>query len=83
MKKRNRARKGYCIACMGVTVTIEKILFQDFYKDWDIEFIDTEGNYRHWKQSIDGGKLIPKSKRAFDWYGTEVTDLYVKYGQPI
>ena len=52
------ARKGDKIRCMGITVTIDKILYQDYWRDWDIEFIDTNGNYRHWKQGFDGGEFI-------------------------
>lgn len=81
--KKARAHKGDKVACMGIVVTIGKILYQDFWRDWDIEFIDTAGNYRHWKQGFDGGRLIPKQKVAFDWYGNDVTNLYIKYGQPI
>ena len=83
MSERMQARKGDKIACMGITVTIAKIIYQEHYFDWDIEFIDTDGNYRHWKQYFDGGHLIKKKRRAFDWYGNDVTDLYIKYGQPI
>lgn len=78
-----RVRTGDKILCMGAVVTIGKILYQEYFDDWDIEFIDTAGYYRHWKQYFDGGQLIRKKKRAYDWYGTDVTDLYAKYGQPI
>ena len=30
-----------------------------YYVFYDIEFKDSNGNYRHWKSSYDGGKLIP------------------------
>ena len=43
--------KGATIECMGIEVTIEKVYYA--YKEregWDIEFIDSEGHYRHWKQ---------------------------------
>ena len=83
MRNHIHARKGDQIHCMGITVTIDRILFQDYCEDWDIEFFDTAGNYRHWKQYFDGGILIQKNKRAYDWYGLDVTDLYIKYGQPI
>lgn len=78
-----KARKGDKIKCMGITVTIDRILYQDYWRDWDIEFIDTAGNYRHWKQGFDGGEFLPQEKRAYDCYGQDVTDLYIKYGQPL
>lgn len=78
-----KARKGDKIHCMGITVEIDRILFYDYYETWDIEFIDTKGHYRHWKQDYDGGIFLPRKRQAFDWYGTDVTDLYIKYGQPI
>lgn len=78
-----KVRKGDRIHCMGITVTIQKVFYYDWWETWDIEFIDTEGNYRHWKQAYDGGEFFPRQRRAYDWYGTDVTDLYVKYGQPI
>lgn len=84
MRRTKQARKGDKIACMGEVVTIDKVLFADYCMGtWDVEFIDTDGNYRHWKQYFDGGQLIMKHKRALDWYGTDVTDLYAKYGQPV
>lgn len=54
------AKKGDKVRCMGITATIDKILYQEFWDryGWDIEFIDTCGNYRHWKQYDDGGLLI-------------------------
>lgn len=76
--------KGDHIACMGEVVTVGKILYRDYYAGtWDVEFIDTEGNYRHWKQALDGGKLIRTKKKLIDWYGIDVTDIFLKYGQPL
>ena len=59
------AKKGDKVRCMGITVTIDKILYQEFWDryGWDIEFIDTYGNFRHWKQYDDGGLLI-----KMDWH---------------
>lgn len=56
------ARPGDQIKACGEFVTIKKILYQDYWESkdlWDIEFIDSKGNYRHWKQSYDGGQFIP------------------------
>ena len=46
--------------------TISKILFQDYWDrfGWDIEFIDANGGYHHWKQHEDGGKLIMEGDRT-------------------
>ena len=77
-------KKGDKIYCMGITVTVAKVIFDDcFHGYWDVDFIDTDGNHRHWSQYYDEGFLIRKKKRALDWYGEDCTDLYIKYGQPI
>lgn len=55
------AQKGDKIHCAGITVEIDKILYCDFiFHSWDIEFIDTNGKYRHWKQNQDKGYIIYK-----------------------
>lgn len=66
-EKRNtrEAKAGDIIKAKGITATIKEIFYQDFYPsdrndgscDWDIEFKDTNDNYRHWKQYFDGGKI--------------------------
>ena len=50
------------IVCKGIRVTIKEIEFQEYWDGYGFitEFIDTNGNYRSWKQGIDGGKVIPK-----------------------
>lgn len=57
-----RSKPGDKIRCQGFTVTIKEIHYQ-YYDDgfWDIEFTDTNGNYRHWKQYFDGGELIQEN----------------------
>ena len=65
MKNTRQAQTGDIITCKGIKTVIDKIHYQDFYKsdrndgtcDWDIEFEDTNGKYRHWKQYFDGGKI--------------------------
>lgn len=61
-----KAYKGDMIYCKGIYVTIADILYQDFYEgNFDIEFTDTEGIYRHWKQEYDGGRFIPAIDKHF------------------
>ena len=52
------AKIGDVINCMGMSVTITHIFYQEHYEYWDIEFLDSNNNYRHWKQCYDGGELI-------------------------
>lgn len=54
------AKIGDVVNCMGLSVTIAHIFYQEFDEHWDIEFLDTNGCYRHWKQLWDGGELISK-----------------------
>lgn len=61
---------GDTIKAQGITATIAEITFQEpwaWRKSWYIEFTDTDGNYRNWKQSDDGGT-------AYDKDGNEITD---------
>ena len=54
------AKIGDKIHSHGITVEIAKLFYSDCWGDvWDIEFVDTMGNYRHWKQQYDGGYFIP------------------------
>lgn len=51
---------GDLIRCKGITVKIKEIHFQDDFGDdgFDMEFMDTNGNYRSWKQRFDGGYVL-------------------------
>ena len=53
---------GDTIICQGIKATIKEITFQEYWEGYGFitEFIDTNGNYRSWKQGVDGGKVIPK-----------------------
>ena len=51
---------GDTIVCKGIRATIKEIKFQEYWDSYITEFTDTNGNYRSWKQDIDGGKVIPK-----------------------
>lgn len=53
---------GDTIVCKGIKATIKEIKFQEYWDDdgFITEFIDTNRNYRSWKQYTDGGRVIPK-----------------------
>jgi hypothetical protein len=76
--------KGAYIKCMGLVVCIDKVLYshKEMY-GWDIEFIDTEGNYRHWKQWDDGGEIDFPKKKLINCYGSDCTELFRKYGYDV
>lgn len=53
-----KAKIGDIIKVGRITAVIAKLYYSDFYRgDWDVEFEDTDGNYRHWKSCFDGGTL--------------------------
>ena len=59
---------GDTIKVQGIKATIASITFQEpwsWRNSWYIEFTDTTGEYRSWKQEYDGGK-------AFDKDGKEI-----------
>ena len=53
---------GDTIVYKGIQATIKEIKDQEYWNNYGFitEFTDTNGNYRSWKQHIDGGKVIPK-----------------------
>lgn len=75
---------GSVVSALGIKVTIEKILYSEYWDryGYDIEFTDTKGKYHHWKQDLDGGELIApkKEKRYINYYGSDCTDIFKKYG---
>ena len=59
------ARIGDAVEVNNKSYIVAKILHQEFWEsrnEWDIEFIDVRGNYHHWKQGFDGGRLIRKGE---------------------
>lgn len=51
-------RPGDIIHCKGITCKIKEIVYQEpweWRKAYHVEFFDTNGTYRSWKQNIDGG----------------------------
>lgn len=56
--------EGDTIKCLGITATIKTISFQEpweWREAWYLEFTDTNGIYRSWKQNFDGGKAYDKN----------------------
>ena len=53
-------KSGDKIKAMGMIITIDKIYYQSFDRDsgWDIEFVDTNGVHRSYKQEFDGGEVL-------------------------
>lgn len=75
--------KGDMIYYNDTLYTVGKVLFRDFFEGtWDVEFLDAEGNYHHWEQASDGGRIIKGRKRMINCHGVDVTDLFIKYHQP-
>jgi hypothetical protein len=75
--------QGTVIKAQGTTATVDRVLYSEKWHDeYDIEFIDAKGNYRHYKQWDDGGEVIlpDKKKRPLvNQYGTDCTDIFAKY----
>ena len=52
-------KSGDIIVAMGISVVVKEIIYQDYFNGkWDVEFVDSEGKYRHWKQEFDGGDVV-------------------------
>lgn len=76
--------RGARINAMGISVTVDKVLYAHHETiGWDVEFIDTAGQYRHWKQWYDGGEIIFPTKKLVNNQGTDCTDLFRKYGYKV
>lgn len=55
---------GDTIVCMGIKATIAEIAFQEpweWRESYYLEFKDTNGVYRSWKQEYDGGAAFDKN----------------------
>ena len=53
------------VCCSGLRCTIKEIAFQEPWEwrnSYYIEFTDTNGVYRSWKQYLDGGYAILKAQ---------------------
>ena len=68
---RTYAKPGDIVRCPLVRhdVIISKVWSQDYYgpasgDGWQLEFVDTDDEYRAWKQRCDGGELIQLGTEA-------------------
>jgi len=58
VKKMRDLRPGDVVHCQGIVCTIKEIAWQEpweWRKAYYLEFRDTNGVYRSWKQNYDGG----------------------------
>ena len=63
MKKR-QLEVGDVVKCQGIKAEIAHIEWQEpweWRESWYLEFTDTRGVYRSWKQMYDGGKAYDKN----------------------
>ena len=78
------ARPGDIVVCKGIHAEIAKIAYQEYLLsdrndgtyDWSIEFMDTKGNYRSWKQYWDGGEIILKDRYTIKIYQAPVWEPF-------
>ena len=50
---------GDKITALGHTYAVACVIYQDYYKgNYDVEFLDPNGGYHHWKSEFDGGYVI-------------------------
>lgn len=64
-EKPRQLEKGDYIQCQGILVKIDLIHYQEpweWRKSYYIEFTDTQGIYRSWKQALDGGKASTENE---------------------
>ena len=67
MEIKRQLEVGDTIRCQGITATIADITFQEpweWREAYYLEFTDTNGVYRSWKQNYDGGKAYDKNMQA-------------------
>ena len=58
VKKMRDLRPGDVVHCQGIVCTIKEIAWQEpweWREAYYLEFRDTDGVYRSWKQNYDGG----------------------------
>ena len=55
---------GDMICALGYCFVVGEIIYQDYnYFDgnWDVEFLDDNGGYHHWKSEFDGGYIVKEA----------------------
>ena len=63
MEIKRQLEVGDIIKCQGITARIAEIAFQEPWQwrnSYYLEFRDTNGEYRSWKQEYDGGTAFDK-----------------------
>ncbi len=59
MKDDRCLKSGDIVVVGGWPYKVTEVWSQDYYKGvWDVEFIDSQHCYHHWKSDEDGGKVI-------------------------
>ena len=79
---KRQLRVGDTVKVMGIKATIASIAFQEpweWREAWYLEFTDTNGVYRSWKQDIDGGKAYNEKGKEIGHAGFSDW-LYREYG---
>lgn len=78
-------RPGDKIFCQGLEVTIKEIAWQEPWemrKSYYLEFWDTAGTYRSWKQGIDGGYAVLAPEEEFsDFYEQAEQEEYIEFDE--
>lgn len=91
--ERKIAEVGDIISCKAFgNMRIDEILSQEYFpatqaneEYWNIEFKHA-GQYFHYKNYFDGGTVkqgTDKGKRIYNYLGSDVTDIFIKYGYKI
>ena len=92
--ERKIAEVGDIISCSVFgEMRIDEIIYKEYYppiedlgdEEWNIEFKHA-GQYFHYESYYDGGTVKQgknKGKRLYNYMGTDVTDIFLKYGYKI
>ena len=57
---RYMVEKGDVIKANGLVVRVDKVIHCDYFypEGYEVDFIDTYGNRRRWRQWLEGGTLV-------------------------